>query len=213
MRIRELAEEVDMKLADLQTILESLGVPKENLSGQSGIDPAIAAKVREKLSDKNLSETETTKKDGDFITTIPSGKRVIILYSDMASHKLGLKNGSNLSFAQHQLILDADDKYDQAMFNTIMLIGSPDIQIVASVPVSEAENQREIFERKIEGWVHPEGYAGTGNDASPRGCVRLEALFHREERTELASKKDIQVTHLTLKKAALETKSLIQARY
>jgi hypothetical protein len=131
----------------------------------------------------------------------------------MASHKLALNGGNNLSFAHHQLILNADDEHDQTIFSKIMRTGSPDIQIVENNPVPEVDNQREMFERTIEGWVHPEGYAGNGSDASPRGVIRLEALFHVEERTELAKRKGVQVTHRTLKTSALETKSLTQARY
>ena len=209
MRITKLAEDLKITVNELKVHLETIGVPEEGRTNLSGVPPEVEAQLREMLSSKTAAKVE---KSGENITTLPNGKKVILLFSPVRYLTVALKNGYNVSFSDHQMVLDTEDEADMSLYNLIMRIGVKDAFVVLPEPYSDADGSRDEFERKLQNWLVEPGEGSVGA-ISLHGSRCIQALFHRDEQSQLQKKRNIDITPRTLKMAAVNGKSLAPAKF
>lgn len=211
MNVKQLSEDLGLELKECQAHLAAEGMSMVN--SIITVPTEIEALVRRKISQNKLTTGDDDEGEiaSELITKLPSGKRVVILFSNKKGYRLALHEGINVPFSNNQLILDVyDNEEDWNLFDTIMTVGSADVFVVSSVPNPKGR-KRELFDKQIDDWIIEKGFGASGQ-VSLRGTTRLQALFHSEEQAALAEEYD-EVTPRTLKSVAIETKSLIQAKY
>lgn len=208
MRVSELAKKHNLELNEIKEILEALGVPETGRSHLSSVSEEIEAEVHKVVAQRGGKKIAESN---EHVTTLPSGKKVIILFSPIKRLKIALPGGVNDCFENNQRMVDCDDKADMAVYDAICRIGPQDAFVVLPRPYPENSVERDEFDRKLEDWLKETEFGSTGQP-SVRGSLRVQALFHREEQEEV-SKKRGEVTARTLKIAAVNTKSLAPARY
>lgn len=207
MRVTELAKKYGLEVKELKAHLEELGVPPEGRSNLSTVSDEVAIELRSKLGEKNA---EKIKESGEHVTTLPSGDKVIILFSEKKSLKIALPNGINAAFDHCQMILDTEDEADMALYDMIMKIGPADAFVVSPNPYPEMSGEREAFDAKLTKWLRDSDYGASGQP-SVRGSMRVQALFHREEQEQVMKKRG-KITAGTLKMSAVNSKSLLPAK-
>lgn len=213
MKVSELAKDLEIELEVLQERLEKNGM--NNTHHACTVDPDLVAQIRREYNiDKTPEKVASPENDKGYVTELPSGKKVIILFSERKSLMLALKDTS-IQFINNQLIIDADKKNEMLLYDSIMKIGSPYIFIVASKPYPKGP-ERADFDKKIEDWLFEKGPGASGG-MSFRGSTMLQALFHAEEQNALAERPDFKAglvgSPRALKAEALERKSLVHAKY